>query len=184
MFNQEALRILGAIIVFALLCWSTVSFADRKEKQTTTMNNGRLHKIIKKVDPKVQGQNGFWELTLEGIPLKVITDESANRMRIIAPIVKTTDLSKDELYRMMQANFDSALDARYAIAQGIVWATFLHPLSTLDSDDFVLGLGQTTNLVTSYGSSYSSGLLVFQGGDSNALQADLMKRLRTLSDSI
>ncbi len=31
----------------------------------------------------------------------------------------------------MQANFDTALDARYAIAKGALWSTFIHPLSDL-----------------------------------------------------
>ncbi len=40
-------------------------------------------------------------------------------MRVLIPIEGTDDLLKDELLRLMQANFDSALDARYAIAQAL-----------------------------------------------------------------
>ena len=148
------------------------------------MNNGRLHAIISLLDDKASGEAGYWQLTLEGVPLQVITDEAADRMRIIAPIMNTDDLTKDELFRLMQANFDSALDARYAIAQGILWATFIHPLSTLNDNDFLMGLGQTANIVISYGSTYSSGVLVFRGGDSDELQQQLLERLRRLSDAI
>ncbi len=172
-----------AVIVISI-CVVANSYADRKGRKDTKMNNAQLQILIQKLDKDFKGESGYWELTLEGVALKVITDERADRMRIIAPIVKTDDLNKDELYRLLQANFDSALDARYAIAQGIVWGTFLHPLSTLDSEDFILGMGQTVNIVSSYGGTYSSGLFVFRGGDSDTLQVELMERLRRLSDSI
>ncbi len=44
---------------------------------------------------------------------------TAIRMGELIPIEGTDNLSKDELLRLMQANFDSALDARYAIAQAL-----------------------------------------------------------------
>ncbi len=178
----QLIRILTLVVIFIGL--TSHSYADRKGRKDAKMNNAHLQTLIQKLDKHYKGEDGYWELTLEGVALKVITDERADRMRIIAPIVKTDDLNKDELYRLLQANFDSALDARYAIAQGIVWGTFLHPLSTLDSEDFILGMGQTVNIVSSYGGTYSSGLFVFRGGDSDQLQAELIERLRKLSDSI
>jgi len=39
----------------------------------------------------------------------------------------------------MQANFDSALDARYAIAKGKLWSAFIHPLSELNEEQFFSG---------------------------------------------
>jgi hypothetical protein len=78
----------------------------------------------------------------------------------------------------MQANFDTALDARYAIAQEMLWSTFIHPLSSLDARQFLAGLGQTINLARNYGSSYASGLLSFGGGDSRErLDRELIDRL-------
>ena len=70
------------------------------------------------------------------------------------------------MLRIMQANFDSALDARYAIAQGKLWGTFIHPLSELSDLEFLIALGETANIVLSYGTSYSSGMFMFGGGDS------------------
>lgn len=52
-------------------------------------------------------------------------------MRIIMPIGDADEIDKESLLRMMQANFDSALDARYAIAQGSLWGVFIHPLGSL-----------------------------------------------------
>ena len=70
----------------------------------------------------------------------------------------------------MQANFDTALDARYAIAKDTLWSAFIHPLHSLDDEAFLLGLGQVVNLVNTFGSSYTSGLLIFRGGDSGGIR--------------
>jgi hypothetical protein len=78
----------------------------------------------------------------------------------------------------MQANFDSALDARYAIAKETLWSAYIHPLSTLSDEDFLSGLGQTVNLVDTFGSSFSSGSSTFIGGDSSGLkEKELIKEL-------
>ena len=101
-------------------------------------------------------------------------------MRIISPIKSSENISKDKLYRMMQANFDSALDARYSIAKGKLWSAYIHPLSELTDEQFFSGLAQTITLANSYSDSYSSGALVFSGGDSQDLNSktfmDILKK--------
>ena len=101
---------------------------------------------------------------------EIILRIDADRMRVLIPLERSDDLSKDELLRLMQANFDSALDARYAIAQGQLWAAFIHPLSSLTDEEFLLGIGQTANVVASFGSTYSSGMFIFGGGDSAEIE--------------
>lgn len=78
---------------------------------------------------------------------------------------------------MLQANFDAILDARYAIANDLVWAVFIHPLSSLTEDDFISGIAQTVTAAETFGTTYSSGALVFGGGDSNARHENLLKQL-------
>ena len=94
------------------------------------------------------------------------------------------ELSKEELYRMMQANFDTALDARYAIANGTVWAAFIHPLSTLEKDQLISGLAQTINIAVTYGTSYTGGAIQFGGGDSDGLQRQLIEELLKKGEEI
>ncbi|PCK08523.1 MAG: hypothetical protein COA42_08825 [Alteromonadaceae bacterium] len=154
------------------------------EASPGVMNNARLEQFIRAIDENAEGSGGRWQFTVDGIILQVITDERADRMRIMSPIVKTDQLSKEELVRLMQANFDSALDARYAIANNTVWAAFIHPLSILGDEEFLTGVGQTMNIVSTYGTTFSSGLLVFGGGDSAELQKDVIDRLKALSGSI
>ncbi len=148
-------------------------------ENNSPMTNQRLDELIRHVDGNAQGQLGRWSLTIEGVGVQVVTDERANRMRIISPILKTENLDEQTLYRLLQANFDTVLDARYAIANGILWSTFIHPLSQLSDEDFLVGMGQTVNAVITYGSTFSSGVLSFQGGDSQAiLRRNLIEKLK------
>lgn len=156
----------------------TVSFSSVSMAADEPMNNQRLEELIKRIDDTAQGKSGFWRFIVEGREVSVITDERANRMRIIVPIAPAKEIANEKLVRMMQANFDSALDARYSIAKDIVWATFLHPLKELGDAQFLSGVGQTVNLALTYGEGYSSGALIFGGGDSQSLQRrELIDRL-------
>lgn len=132
---------------------------------TTAMNNQRLDQVIRGLGGEVSGQPGFWAIQYEGFQTLVITDENADRMRIMAEVGRAEDLDRDQLYRLMQANFDSALDARYAVAKGVVWSAFLHPLAALTEQEFLSGFAQTLTLASTYGTTFSSGGLRFGGGD-------------------
>jgi hypothetical protein len=150
-----------------------VAGAEGQEKQESVeqaMNNQRLQVLIDRVAEDVSGRPGFWEFNLQGYQVKVITDERADRMRIIVPVAKAGDIDSEQMNRLMQANFDSALDARYSIARGVLWSAFIHPLSELSDHQFIDGLAQTVNLAGTFGTSYSSGALIFGGGDSNQEQ--------------
>ena len=146
----------------------------------SAMDNNRLDTLISRIDANPDGQKGYWKIKYKNIPIYIITSEQANRMRIISPIKSSENISKDKLYRMMQANFDSALDARYSIAKGKLWSAYIHPLSELTDEQFFSGLAQTITLANSYGDSYSSGALVFSGGDSQDLNSktfmDILKK--------
>lgn len=145
-----------------------------------TMTTKQMGKIIKRLDPKAQASANAsaWQFHVETVPVVVVTDAGNNRMRIMIALKKADALSPAELLRLSQANFDTALDARYAIAQGLLWATFIHPLSELHEKQFIAGIGQTVNAAKSYGTTYSSGLLSFGGGDSRGIiQRDLIDKL-------
>ena len=134
------------------------------------MTAERLGELILIVDEQAKFEEPAWLFRLEGLDVMVVYDIEADRMRIMIPVGPATNIPAEELVRIMQANFDSALDARYAIAQDTLWGTFIHPLSELSDDEFLTALGETVNIVLTYGTSYSSGLLIYGGGDSAALQ--------------
>jgi len=125
-----------------------------------------MDKVLKELDPDLKRERNSWQLDLGTRQMVVIADPNAGRMRVMVPIRTESDLSVDDLSRMMQANFDTALDARYAIARGLLWGTYIHPLTGLSKKQFESGLAQTLSIVLTYGTTYSSSENVFGGGDS------------------
>lgn len=144
----------------------------------------RIAQIILSIDPDMQVRGPTLEFTLDDIPIILIADASADRMRAMVPIASADGLSPDELMRLMQANFDSALDARYAVAQGRLWGVFIHPLSPLEKDQLLSGLIQTINVARTYGQSYSGGAQVFGGGDSNGIYQELFEELKKKGEAL
>lgn len=144
----------------------------------------RLAEIIFSLDEAAQSIGPAFEMTIQDIPVLILTDTSADRMRAMVPIRATDDMTAEEIIRVMQANFDTALDARYAIANGKLWGTFIHPLSPLKKNEFISGLGQTINLAKTYGTLYSGGALSFGSGDSVPLQRQLIDELLKKGEAI
>ncbi len=148
------------------------------------MTYERLGRILAALDPEMQPSGPAFRLRIGEVELFVVTDVSADRMRAMVPIRPAAELSAEELMRMMQANFDSALDARYAIANGTLWAAFIHPLSPLEKDQLISGIGQVVNVARTYGTLYSGGGAQYGGGDSNNLQQQLIEELLKKGEEI
>ncbi len=149
------------------------AFVDRP------MTAERLGELILSIDDQATLDGNSWFFKVLDLDVVMVYDIGADRMRIVIPIGKADDLEDGKLLRLMQANFDSALDARYAIARGLVWGAYIHPLSTLTDEEFLVGLGQTANVVLTFGSSYSSGLFMFNSGDSADIeQQKLIEELK------
>ncbi|MHA7857270.1 MAG: type III secretion system chaperone family protein [Henriciella sp.] len=115
--------------------------------------------------------------TIDDTMVTLVFDVNADRMRLFSQIRPSDGLSGPQLRRLMQANFDTALDARYAVAQGQLWSTFMHRLTSLTQEDFVSALAQTVTLVKTFGTTFSSGAMSFGGGDSNAEIQKLLDRI-------
>ena len=103
------------------------------------------------------------------VRMACMTDLHHDRMRVIAPIIEVEGLSSQHLVAMLEANFHTALDARYAISSDVVFAAFIHPLSPLSDGELRAALRQVASLVETFGDGYSSGELVFAPGGSEDL---------------
>ncbi|QDI74652.1 MULTISPECIES: hypothetical protein [Leisingera] len=148
------------------------------------MTYERLGRILFALDGAAQPVGPGFQLTIAGVPVLVVTDPAADRMRAMVPLRPAEGLTAEELMRMMQANFDTALDARYAVARGQLWAVFIHPLSALQKDQLISGLGQTVNIARTYGTLYTGGALQFGGGDSPGIQRQLIEELLEKGEEI
>ena len=98
----------------------------------------------------------------------------------MTPVASVEVLDGDLLYRMLQANYDSALDARYAIAQGLVWSVFIHPLSNLDEAFLASAIRQVHTAAETFGTTFTSGELIYGGGDSDERIDELERALRDM----
>ena len=169
------IRILAMLIVLAGPLMMPMASAAQETEPPMTLQ--RMAEIVLVIDPEAQIGPGGLELTIADIPVLIVMNERANRMRAMVPIRSTEGIEADELLRLMQANFDAALDARYAIGQGRLWGVFIHPLAQLERDQLISGLAQVVTVARTYGTTYSSGAMVFGGGDSNELHQQLVEEL-------
>ena len=148
--------------------------ADRRAEQ---LDPARLDRLVRALDPGAVASGNGWRLMIEDQIVLLVTDRTAGRLRVMVPVRAALNLEPRELERMMLANFDTALDARYAISDGLVWSVFLRPLAGLDKAQLISGLAQTVILARSYGTGYTSGSLRFGAPERATPGADLMRRL-------
>ena len=127
------------------------------------MTNEKMQKILYREVQDLEGTMGRWQFNFQDRPLMILTDENANRMRIMSPVVEASELQDGQEKKMLEANFDRALDAKYAIYQGVVWSVFTHPLAELTVEQFRDALKQVTALAQNFGTTYTSTDFVFGG---------------------
>ena len=127
------------------------------------MTNDRLDGLIRQTSKTVKGEAGYWQIKIGGRDVLVITDARHNRMRIMSPVAAQDQLDKDELIRLLEANFGSALDSKYALRDQTLWSVFTHPLAELSDEQFLDCMAQVANLADNFGRSYASSNLIFGG---------------------
>ena len=85
-------------------------------------------------------------------------------MRIFTPVTEEKNLEQGQLKKMLEANFHSALDAKYSLYEGFVISVYTHPLKELQNDQLIDAMRQVVVLSRTFGESYSSTGLIFGGG--------------------
>jgi hypothetical protein len=135
-------------------------------KSIGLMDNERLGEVLAENCEVVDagGEANRWLVEFGGYRMLVVTDEAADRMRIMATIASYDELRVRDFRVLLAANFDRTLDARYATAGGYLWAVYLHPLAELTEDQLAEGLRQVAALARNYGTSYAASDLTFTGG--------------------
>ncbi|MBL4683202.1 MAG: hypothetical protein JKY37_01320 [Nannocystaceae bacterium] len=133
------------------------------------MDLDALRSFFHEVAADVSDGDGGWQFEIDNVRLACLADLRFDRMRLIAPVLETDVLTDEQRDSCLEANFHTALDARYATSDGILYAAFIHPLQSLTQGDLRNAMDQVVSLVQTFGSTYSSGALVFgvppSGGD-------------------
>ncbi len=125
------------------------------------MDNKRLEKAIHIVADSVQGVPGNWQFAVRDRLLICITDKNNNRMRIMTPIIEQKKLAYVDMLKLMEANFHTALDVKYAITNEVLWSVYIHPLKELTEMQVIRAIEQVYTAAHTYGTSYNSTGLSF-----------------------
>jgi hypothetical protein len=136
------------------------------------MTTSAIGRLLDSYLTGLEGEDGFWRGMREDVQLFVVSDESHDRMRIMAPVGELKELDPGVLQQLLEANYDRALDAKYALRGKEIWSVSVHPLATLAPDDFASFLDQVVRLVNNTGSTYASSDLVFGAGGSEAPEGE------------
>ncbi|MEM9056470.1 MAG: hypothetical protein AAGD86_03275 [Pseudomonadota bacterium] len=131
--------------------------------ETIAMSAERLDELYRSLGDNVVSSNNVWSFSFAGVGITSVISVRYDRMRIMAPIIAIDEVSPQQKDRMLVANYESALDARYGVNDGILYAAFIHPLSTLDDQSVASALRQVATLAATFGSQYTSGELDFIG---------------------
>ncbi len=127
------------------------------------MDLKQMKLVLAKEAVVVKESGNAVEYDFNDLTVYLIADPNANRMRLMAGVVETKDLTKEDLDILMEANFDRALDAKYAISDKVLWAVYAHPLKELQEKQVIDALYQVFSLVKNYGTTYTSTEMIFGG---------------------
>jgi len=155
-----------------------ISFLTFHSVKSQNMTNNELEKIFYVVSDSLQGSAGSWQFIIEETLLICVTDVNHNRMRIISPIIEEVRLSSEEKQLLLEANFHTALDARYAISDDYLWAAFIHPLKELSKDQVMDAISQVYTAVQTFGTTYNSTGLSFPGNSEENNKEKEVKELK------
>jgi len=160
-------KLLSILIIFT--CSFQVSSAQ-------DMNNDQLQKIFEVFSDTLAGSSGRWEMLVGEVPMYCLTDTNHNRMRIISPIKKVEDASKEEILKCLEANFHTALDVKYSISEDIIWVAFIHPLKELSMSQVIDALSQVWAGALTYGTTYTSTNLTFPNQEEKEKEVNKKKK--------
>ena len=160
-----ALSIVGSVTIGSSVLAPAAAQIQLAQSSLALMTLDRLVAILGQETNDLRTENGQWLFTFEDRPMIALVDEAVNRMRIVTPIMAAEDLTGEQIQSILVANFHTTLDGRYAVTNGMVVATFVHPLSSLQENDLQSALRQVAQLAENFGSTYSSGELLLTPGE-------------------
>lgn len=158
--------ILMCALMFCDVAFANLDTLESKNIEQTKiggsgMNNELLEQILRDNGTIIKGSLGFWQVQYLDRVLTVVTDAGHNRMRIMTAIMEKKDLKKAQTIELLQAQFDRALDVKYALYNDILWSAFVHPLKELTENQVKDALSQVYFAAYNFGGSYRSTDLQF-----------------------
>ena len=120
------------------------------------MTQARMELIFAEQVDAIEGPSGMIRTVVDGVEIFLISDPANDQMQIISRIGMSDRLPRRYLNRLLEANAQATGEARYAIAEGIVYGVFLHPISTLTRARIESGFAQVLALAQNFGTTFSN----------------------------
>ncbi len=160
---QPILSKINLLLKFLLIyVFSTFCIAESTSNEVR-MNPEKLHAVIEGYTKDVKINNNVITFTYNEVTLYCVWDASADRMRILSPIARASELEAELIEMALKANYHTVLDARYAIGDDVLYSAFIHPLSSITDEEVESAIRQVATAAQTFGTSFTSGELVFPG---------------------
>ncbi len=155
------LALLACVIALGGCATNRAPTGDPSAPETASadgpMTQQRMEILFADQVDAILGPPGAIQTKVDGINIYLISNPANDRMRIMAPVALASSLNPRAFHILLRANFNSTRDARYAISEDIVYATFIHPISSLTPGLLRSALAQIISLTKTFGTTYSSG---------------------------
>lgn len=145
-------------IIITLILLSSEAFTE-----VYAVTQDEMEKVVVGIVDVEEAKKGYVVFEHDNVKMALISDVKHDRMRIIAPITKYSEITLDQVKEIMRSNFHKSLDARYAESGDILYSAFIHPMSPLSEAELIKALDQVANLALTFGTTYSSGELSYVG---------------------
>jgi len=86
-----------------------------------------------------------WQVEQGNSRALVLLSEDLSWMRVLITIAPQIE-AEPFLSQLLEANFDTTQETRYALSQGILWAVFQHDRNSLTVDDFKRAIARLISL--------------------------------------
>ena len=86
-----------------------------------------------------------WQVDTPSLRLLVLLSDDQSWLRVLIPITSAQE-AQSFLAQILEANFDTTLETRYALYQGVLWGVFQHSCESLTSVDFESAVTQLLSL--------------------------------------
>jgi len=150
--RANASLLLMGIAASALLSGCASTGPSRDEPMTPA----RLEAWLRDQTDAFEVVDGQLRFLHGGVRMICLHDVRTDRLRLVAAVSEESALTVVSARILLQANFGNTLDARYAIRDGVLYAVYLHPLSTVVIRDLESALDQVANLVRNFGTTFSA----------------------------
>lgn len=161
--NRQAKRAASLVAAVVLATCNRPVQSQRAGGGAEKMTLARLVELIRAAGTDVEASGSAVQFLYDQAPMLCVWDAAHDRMRILTPVIADSALRDEDRRLLLEADFHSALDARYATSGGVLYAVFIHPLSPLTDEEVRSAMRQVAALRKTYGSTYSSGEVFFGG---------------------